>query len=44
MTGDTAWRMFTKGLARDEARRRSEVTGDAALAEPLFSMLAIIAY
>ena len=43
MTGDTAWRLFTKGLARDEARRRSEITGDAALAEPLFSMLAIIA-
>lgn len=43
MTGDTAWRLFTKGLARDEARRRSEVTGDAALAEPLFSMVAVIA-
>jgi uncharacterized protein (TIGR03083 family) len=43
MTGDTAWRLFTKGLARDEARRRSEVTGDATLAEPLFSMVAVIA-
>lgn len=42
MTGDTAWRLFTKGLARDEARRRSEVTGDASLAEPLFSMVAIV--
>jgi uncharacterized protein (TIGR03083 family) len=43
MTGDTAWRLFTKGLARDEARRRSEIEGDAALAVPLFSMLAIVA-
>ena len=40
--GDTAWRLFTKGLGRDEARRRSEVTGDSSLAEPLFSMLAIV--
>jgi mycothiol maleylpyruvate isomerase-like protein len=43
MTGDTAWRLFTKGFARDEARKRSEVTGDTTLAEPLFSMLAIVA-
>jgi len=43
MSGDTAWRLFTKGLAREEARRRSEISGDAVLAEPLFSMLAIIA-
>ncbi len=43
MTGDTAWRLFTKGLPRDEARRRSEIAGDATLAEPLFSMLAIVA-
>jgi uncharacterized protein (TIGR03083 family) len=43
MTGDTAWRLFTKGLARDEARRRSEVVGDSALAEPLFSTVAIVA-
>ena len=43
MTGDTAWRLFTKGLGRDEARRRSEIEGNAALAEPLFSMVAIIA-
>ncbi len=43
MNGDTAWRLFTKGLGRDEARRRSEVSGDSALAEPLFSMVAIVA-
>jgi uncharacterized protein (TIGR03083 family) len=43
MTGDTAWRLFTKGIARDEARKRSEIEGDPALAEPLFSMLAIVA-
>jgi uncharacterized protein (TIGR03083 family) len=43
MSGDTAWRLFTKGLGRDEARRRSEIEGNPALAEPLFSMVAIIA-
>jgi len=43
MTGDTAWRLFTKGLGRDEARKRSEITGEAALAEPLFSTVAIVA-
>jgi len=42
MSGDTAWRLFTKGLARDEARRQSEIRGDAALAEPLFSTIAIV--
>lgn len=41
MSGDTAWRLFTKGLARDEARKLSEVSGDATLAEPLFSMVAV---
>lgn len=43
MNGDTAWRLFTKGIAREEARRRSAIDGDAALAEPLFSMVAIVA-
>ena len=42
MSGDTAWRLFTKGLGRDEARRRSTITGDATLAEPLFGMLTIV--
>ena len=43
MNGETAWRLFTKGLGRDEARRRSEVIGNVTLAEPLFSMVAIVA-
>ena len=43
MTGDTAWRLFTKGLARDDARRQSEIRGDSALAEPLFSTVAVVA-
>lgn len=43
MNGDTAWRLFTKGLARDEARRRSTVVGDSTLAEPLFSMVGVVA-
>lgn len=43
MNGDIAWRLFTKGIAREEARRRSNVDGDARLVEPLFSMVAIVA-
>ncbi len=43
MNGDIAWRLFTKGIAREEARRRSNVDGDARLAEPLFSMVAVVA-
>jgi uncharacterized protein (TIGR03083 family) len=43
MSGDTAWRLFTRGLPRDDARHQCETRGDAALAEPLFSTIAIVA-
>jgi len=40
---DAAWRLMTKGLARDEAARRIEISGDAKLAEPLLNTLAVMA-
>ena len=39
---EIAWRIFTKGIARDEARARVDVTGDAALSEHVLGMLAIV--
>jgi uncharacterized protein (TIGR03083 family) len=41
--GDTAWRMFFKGLAADEARRRVRLEGEPRLGEPLLSALAVMA-
>jgi uncharacterized protein (TIGR03083 family) len=41
--GDTLWRLLTKGVAKNEALRRSRVEGDAGLAEPFFAAVAIIA-
>ena len=40
---DTAWRIFTKGLSADEATARATITGNAALARPMLSTVAIIA-
>jgi uncharacterized protein (TIGR03083 family) len=40
MTGDVAWRLFTKGLKRDAVR--AEIEGDAAYAEPVLAMVAVI--
>jgi hypothetical protein len=40
---DTAWRGFFKALPREEMRRRARVEGDAALAEPLLGVLAVMA-
>ena len=39
---DIVWRIFTKGIARDEARAQVRVTGDAALGEHVLGMLAIV--
>jgi uncharacterized protein (TIGR03083 family) len=39
---DIAWRVFTKGIARDEAREHVRVTGEAALGEHVLDMLAIV--
>jgi uncharacterized protein (TIGR03083 family) len=43
MTGDTAWRLFTKGLDRRSAAERITIEGDRAYAEPVVQMLCIIA-
>jgi uncharacterized protein (TIGR03083 family) len=40
---DALWRLLTKGIAKDEARQRSHIDGDAALAAPFFEAVAIIA-
>lgn len=40
---DTAWRLMTKGLARDEAAKRTKVTGNTTFVEPLLSTLAVMA-
>jgi uncharacterized protein (TIGR03083 family) len=40
---DTAWRLFTKGISGDAARREAIIEGDARLAEPLLHMVSILA-
>jgi hypothetical protein len=40
---DIAWRIFTKGIARERAREHVRVTGDAALGGHVLDMLAIVA-
>jgi uncharacterized protein (TIGR03083 family) len=39
---DTAWRLFTKGLDRENARALAVIHGDATLAAPIFATTAII--
>ena len=39
---DIAWRIFTKGIARENAREHVRVTGDAALGNHVLGMLAIV--
>jgi hypothetical protein len=43
MNQDTAWHLFTKGLAPADARARAQISGDAALGERLLSVVSIIA-
>ena len=40
---ETAWRLMTKGLSRDQAKNQLTVQGDASLAEPLLGTLAVMA-
>jgi uncharacterized protein (TIGR03083 family) len=40
---EIAWRLFTKGIARDRARAQAVVRGDPDLAAPIFAATAIIA-
>lgn len=39
---DTAWRLFTKGIDRQEAHARAVIRGDAGLVLPIFATTAII--
>jgi hypothetical protein len=43
MSDDTAWRLFTKGLRRDEAVERVRIQGQRELGEPILDTVAIIA-
>jgi len=43
MDQDTAWRLFTKGMDREEARRRVRMEGAAHVGEPLLGALAVMA-
>ena len=43
MDGDTAWRVFTKGIAKPEAIALSSLDGDEGLAEKVFDTVSIIA-
>ncbi len=38
-----AWRIFTKGIAREEAIRKSKITGNSELGMKIFDMLAVMA-
>jgi uncharacterized protein (TIGR03083 family) len=42
MDADTAWRLFTKGLSREEAERRVTIEGERRLGEPTLGTLAIM--
>ena len=43
LSDDTAWRIFTKGLSREEAAQRVRIEGDQELGSVLLSALAIMA-
>ncbi|MDL2719193.1 MAG: maleylpyruvate isomerase N-terminal domain-containing protein [Acidobacteriota bacterium] len=42
LDGESAWRIFTGGIPRDEAMRRTVVSGDGALAAPFFDVVAVM--
>jgi hypothetical protein len=39
---ETAWRLFTKGITRDEARQRAAIAGDPSLAERVLDTVSIL--
>jgi hypothetical protein len=43
MPADVAWRVWTTGITRDEARARIDVRGDETMVAPLVSFVAIMA-
>jgi len=40
---DTAWKLFTKGLTREEAAKRVQLEGNTQLAEVVLTMIAVMA-
>jgi hypothetical protein len=43
MDQDSAWRLLTKGLSREEAAAQIEIIGDDRLGKPILGMLAVMA-
>lgn len=43
LDGESAWLLFTKGLAPQEAQKRAVIEGDAMLAQPFFETVSILA-
>lgn len=43
LEGDTAWRLFTKGIPAEAARKNALIEGDTALADHVFEVVSIIA-
>lgn len=42
LDGESAWRIFTGSIPRDEAMRRASASGDPALYEPFFDVVAVM--
>jgi uncharacterized protein (TIGR03083 family) len=40
---DLAWRLFSKGVTREDARQQVEIVGNTALGEPVLEMVSIMA-
>ncbi|MEL6252083.1 MAG: maleylpyruvate isomerase N-terminal domain-containing protein [Bacteroidota bacterium] len=40
---EIAWRIFTKGISRDEAKQKVKIIGDFALGEKILDMIAVMA-
>ena len=40
---DVAWRLFTKGISKDEAKKKARIEGDRGLAERVFETVSILA-
>jgi uncharacterized protein (TIGR03083 family) len=40
---DVAWRLFTKGIGREDAKERSHIAGDPLLADRIFDTVSILA-
>ncbi|OOQ62172.1 maleylpyruvate isomerase N-terminal domain-containing protein [Mucilaginibacter pedocola] len=43
ITPDVAWKLFTKAITADDARKSATIAGDARLIEPFFSMVTVMA-